>query len=91
MAEDQSKHRMELEKKALEVNQEISITQVKSNKAQIHWVGVSDMAGQIFGLMVSLSCVGGGVWLVINGHEWAGTALFSIPIAGIIKAFRFKK
>ncbi|MGY1488846.1 DUF2335 domain-containing protein [Methylobacillus pratensis] len=90
MAENQSQHRIEQEKKVLDANEKIRLMQAEINRSQVRWVGVSDFVGQLFGLVVSLACVGGGVWLVYLEHDWAGAALFSIPIAGIIKAFKQK-
>lgn len=90
MAEEQGRHRMQLETDALASNIKTQQMQAKTNHMQVRNVTISDTLGQVFGLIVSAGCIIGGIWLVMQSHEVAGTALFSIPIAGIIKAFMIK-
>lgn len=51
----------------------------------------SDILGQLAGILVSLSCVGGAVYLGIHDHEAIATALTVIPSAAVIQAFFAKK
>lgn len=81
---------MQLEKDALASNIKTQQMQAATNHMQVRNVTISDTLGQVFGLIISGSCIIGGIWLVMQGHEYSGTALFTIPIAGIIKAFMIK-
>lgn len=47
--------------------------------------------GQIFGFLISISVVGGGIYLLSTGQSLAGFATIIIPIAGIITAFVYTR
>lgn len=48
---------------------------------------VERLVGQIAGLLIGLSSVGGGIYLVFQGHDWAGVSIAGAGIAGLATAF----
>lgn len=51
----------------------------------------SDLVGQVCGLVVSMGCVAGAVYLAVNGQPWVAVALAGIPTAAVIQAFMAKR
>ena len=43
--------------------------------------------GIMAALLISLFCIGGGIYLISNGHEWAGTILVGIDLVGLVGVF----
>lgn len=43
--------------------------------------------GQIAALALGLASIGGGIYLVVNGHDWAGVTLAASGIGGLALAF----
>lgn len=48
---------------------------------------VERLVGQFAGLLIGLSSVGGGIYLVFQGHDWAGASIAGAGIAGLATAF----
>lgn len=55
---------------------------------KLNTVRISDLFGQGCGLLLSLCCIGGAVYLALNGHDWAAGGLCAIPTAAVVQAFR---
>lgn len=87
MAESETAHRHQQENDAMRANIAAQQKQLDIASYQTKAVYRSDGIGQIFGLIVSLSCVAGAVWLALNNHDWAAGALAALPTAAVIKAF----
>ena len=43
--------------------------------------------GVVAAFIISLLCIGGGVYLIANGQVWAGTALVGFDLAGLVAVF----
>ncbi len=69
MAERQSAHRQELEKKAVSAQTRDSLL------------------GLIFGLVIGLAAIAGGVICILNGHEIGGTILGGTGLASLVGVF----
>ncbi|MCK4624547.1 MAG: DUF2335 domain-containing protein [Phycisphaerae bacterium] len=75
MAEKQARHRQEVESKALEAG----IADAKSDRTQIR-------RGQYLGFVIAFVGVAGGVYAVVKGAGWAGTAVAGAPLVGLVTA-----
>lgn len=75
MAEKQAQHRQEVESKALEAG----IADAKSDRTQIR-------RGQYLGFVIAFVGVAGGVYAVVKGAGWAGTAIAGAPLVGLVTA-----
>lgn len=89
-AEAESAHRRSLEQKANEANIAAQQKQLAIADYQSKATFRSDAIGQTFGLIVSLSCIVGAVFLAVSGKEIAAAALAAIPTAAVIRAFFVK-
>lgn len=87
MAESETAHRHSQENQAIQSNIAAQQKQLEIAEFQSKAVFNSDRIGQFFGLLVSLSCVAGVVWLAFNDHDGAAIALSAIPTAAVIRAF----
>ncbi len=87
LAEDESHHRRSLEQQAMDANVSAQQAQSRIGEYQSKAVFRSDTIGQIAGLVVSLACIAGAVYLAVNGHEWTAAALAALPTAAVIRAF----
>lgn len=87
-AEDEQHHRRGLERQAHEANIAAQQRQLAIAEAQSRAVFKSDLVGQVLGFVVCLACVGGAVWLAMQGHYWVAGTLAAIPTAAVIQAFR---
>lgn len=87
LAEDESTHRRLMEQQALAANISAQQGQVRIGEYQSKAVFRSDTIGQAAGLVVSLACIGGAVYLGANSHEWVAGVLAAIPTAAVIRAF----
>lgn len=91
MAEDEAAHRRRLEDRTSLANAEAQAEQVAALAFQTRAVFRSDTIGQSAGLVVSLACVAGAVYLALDGREWVAGALAAIPTAAVIQAFLVKR
>jgi uncharacterized membrane protein len=87
-AEDEQRHRHRMESGAQSANIDAQRRQIDLQSAQARAIFRSDMVGQVFGLVVCLSCIGGAVLLGLSGHPWVAGALCAIPTGAVIYAFR---
>lgn len=91
MAEDESGHRRRIEDRANVANVEAQAAQLAIADYQSRAVFRSDMLGQVAGLLVSLACIAGAVYLALSGREWVAGVLAAIPTAAVIQAFFVKR
>ncbi len=87
LAENESIHRRQLESAAMSANIAAQEHQLTISQYQSKAVFRSDTIGQIFGLIVSLACIAGAIYLAINGQQTVAIALAAIPTAAVIRAF----
>lgn len=90
LAENESIHRRELESRSMEANIQAQQRQLGMGEYQGRAVFRSDAIGQVLGAIVSLFCIGGAVYLALNGQPWVAGILGGLPLAAIVKAFRDK-
>ncbi len=43
--------------------------------------------GLLAGFIISLLVVGGGIYIIATGHDWAGVALIGINLSGLVGVF----
>lgn len=91
VAEDEALHRRRLEDQANAANVGAQDKQLAIVDYQSRSVFRSDVLGQVAGLAVSLACIGGAVYLALNGREWVAGVLAAIPTAAVIQAFFVKR
>lgn len=91
MAHAESEHRRKLEIAATQANIDAQQKQLAINKYQSEAIFKSDRFGQIAGLVVSVSCVVGAVYLGFHDKQIVAVALAAIPTAAVIKAFFSEK
>lgn len=87
-AEDEQTHRRRLESDAQAANIAAQQRQLETTAAQVKGVLRSDLIGQVFGFLVCVVCVGGAIYLAVNGQPGVGAALTVIPTGAVIYAFR---
>ncbi|MBI3903041.1 MAG: DUF2335 domain-containing protein [Nitrosomonadales bacterium] len=87
LAENESTHRRQMEKQAMDANISAQQSQLRIGEYQSKAVFRSDTIGQAAGLVVSLACIAGAVYLGANGHEVTAGVLAAIPTAAVIRAF----
>ena len=83
MAERQAAHRVEMEKDNIEIEKtrmELTNTIIKDD-SYLSWCGL------IFGFVISMTVIGGGIYLIDAGHDWAGAILVGINIIGLAGIF----
>jgi uncharacterized membrane protein len=89
MAETDQRHRMDMERSALSDDQAHRAAVTAQHAANAKRVFRSDMAGQVLGWIIAMSCVGSATYLANKGAPWYVLAGFlSLPGAAIIKAVR---
>ncbi len=91
LAEDESLHRRGLENESSRANIFAQKKQLEIAEQQSVSAFESDRTGQYLGALVSLSCIGGAVFLALDGREIAAAALSALPTAAVIQAFFAKK
>lgn len=91
LAEDESLHRRAIEAQTNAANIAAQEKQLSIVEYQSRAAFRSDSIGQGAGVLVSLSCVAGAVYLAVNGHEWVAGGLAAIPTAAVIQAFFAKR
>lgn len=87
LAEDESNHRRQMEKQAMDANIAAQQGQLRIGEYQSKAVFRSDTIGQVAGLLVSITCVAGAIYLGANSHEITAGVLAAIPTAAVIRAF----
>lgn len=65
MAEKQAAHRQEQEKTGL-------IAEIECDKSRIKAATTSAIIGLIFGFIISIIAIGGGIWCILKGYEFGG-------------------
>jgi len=88
LAEQEAQHRRAQENSATQANIAAQQRQLQIANDQTHAVFRSDAIGQGLGFLVSLACVGGSIYLALNGQAWVAGLLAGLPLAGIIRALR---
>ena len=91
LAEAESAHRREIEAKVSDANIEAQQRQLSIAEYQGRATFRSDLVGQSAGLIVSLVCVSGAVFLATSGQPGVAVALAAIPTAAVIQAFFAKR
>ncbi len=91
MAEQEAAHRQRASERQLDASIKLQEKQLDLAELQANKVFKSDTLGQILGLMVSLACIAGAVYLAMNGQAWVAAAMVGLPLAAIIKAFQWHK
>lgn len=86
MAVKEQEHRHAIESATNQANIDTQKRNADLADKHINCTLTSDILGQILGTVVCLCAFGTAIYLVMNGHEIAGAAAFSIPFAGIVKA-----
>lgn len=82
MAERQSEHRQSLERSKAEDDSFVSRENARHNKSR----DLEAKIGQIFALIFSLFTVGGGLYVILQGHDWAGVSIVGSSLATIATA-----
>ncbi|MDR2012555.1 MAG: DUF2335 domain-containing protein [Rhodanobacter sp.] len=89
MAEQEQRHRMDMDAKALEDDQAYRAAVLESHKENAAAMFRSDMLGQWMGGGIAVACVAGAIYSVELHAQWPVIAAFlSLPVAAIIKAVR---
>ena len=91
LAEDESLHRRKMEQQAMSANVNAQKQNLELNEYQNKAVFKSDTIGQTFGLIVSLACIAGAIYLGLNNHQGTAIALAALPTAAVIRAFFINK
>ncbi|MBX7229623.1 MAG: DUF2335 domain-containing protein [Burkholderiaceae bacterium] len=91
LAIEESLHRRTIESNTNQANISAQRKQGEIASYQTRAVFRSDLLGQVAGTIVSLSCIGGAVYLGLQNHEVAAAALCAIPLAAVIQALRGRK
>ena len=91
MAKAQAKHTHWLEVETTNANVLTQHRQIDVESYRVKSVFRSDLVGQACGVLVSLACIGGAVYLAVSGHELVAAALAAIPTAAVIQAFFAKR
>jgi uncharacterized membrane protein len=97
--EEEQNHRRSLEVATVEANiaaqkrqAEIMEQQVQAQREAVMYqaktVRLSDMTGQIAGLVLCCMVIAGAIFLAQAGHEVTAGALALIPLAAIVQSFR---
>lgn len=88
MAERENRHRHEQESQALQANIAAQQKQLEIAEQQTKATFRSDTYGQLLGFAVSAGCVGGCIYLALNGQPVVAGLLAGLPLAGIIRALK---
>lgn len=87
MAENEGRHRQDLESKALNANIDAQKDQLAINDNQVNLTFRSDTFGQTYGFLISAACIIGSVILELNNSTGLAIVLAGIPSAALVKAF----
>ena len=56
-------------------------------RATIVWGSIRAFIGLIAGLIISILGIGGGIYLIATGHDWAGLSLAGMNLTGLVGVF----
>lgn len=87
LAEQESAHRRKMEERTNDANINAQQTALAIEGRKTEAIARSDLLGQVAGVIVALSCIGGAIWCGITGHENVAIALTVVPSAAVIQAF----
>lgn len=87
LAEDESLHRREMQRKTLDANISAQQRDLDIRQTQAKAVFRSDLVGQIFGYTTCLACIGGAIYAAQIEQEALAIALTAMPTAALIKQF----
>jgi len=76
MAEDEAAHRRAMEAEAIAIQ----------GRDQIHY-RILEALGQIFGLTIGISAIGGSVYMGVHGAEWPASLLGTGGVTALVTAF----
>ncbi|MDW3683074.1 DUF2335 domain-containing protein [Cupriavidus sp. CV2] len=89
MAEQQAKHRQELESRSLEGDISARDRQIEVEHGRIQGIILNERLGQLLGWSVGAGCVAAAIYCIVGGYGTIAAGLFmSIPVGGIINAIR---
>jgi hypothetical protein len=91
LAIEESEHRRKMEELAMAANVQTQSRSVAIAEYQSKSVFRSDTISQFFGVVVTVSCVAGAVYLAVNGHEGIAALLCAVPTGALIQAFFIKR
>ena len=60
---------------------------IQMEKMVIRGDSIRSYLGLIFGFILSMAVISGGIYLVANGHDWAGGVLIGLDIIGLAGVF----
>ena len=80
MAERQADHRQAMEKTSLQA-------EIELNRQLLHGHLEGEKRGQLFGLIIALVAIGGGLWAATEGHPIVGTIFGGTGLGLIVMAF----
>jgi uncharacterized membrane protein len=84
-------HRRALESQAMQANIATQQAQTAHASAQLRSSHAIDLLGKAAGLLLSVCCIGGAIWLATNGSTAVAIALIALPTAAVLKAFMSSK
>ena len=76
LAENEARHRHEMEHKMLDA-------EIAGNRKEASEVFI----GQLFGFVIAISTIVGGVYTAVNGAEWPGAVIGSTGVTGLVSVF----
>lgn len=80
MAENNSEHRREMEKR----NQEATIS---FTKATLRIESRNSLMGLIFAFILSIVTIGGGIYAVLQGFQWGGGIISIAGLSSLVGSF----
>ncbi len=60
---------------------------IQMEKMAVRGDSIRSYLGLIFGFILSMAVISGGIYLVANGHDWAGGVLIGLDIIGLAGVF----
>lgn len=87
LAEQESTHRRKMEERTNDANINAQQAALVIEGRKTDAIARSDLLGQVAGVIVALSCIGGAIWCGISGRENVAIALTVVPSAAVIQAF----
>jgi len=76
LAESETKHRHEMEKKILDA-------EIAGNRSEVREV----LMGQVFAFIIALSTIGSGAYTAVNGAQFAGSIIGTAGVSGLVYVF----
>lgn len=90
----QDQHRHELEKQRLkeaERRHELELAKLREREARAADAHRQHLVGVAAGMVVSLSCIGGAIWVGITGHYWQMAILVGPVLLALTKMFVLRR